>query len=144
MSSAPKILSVVQTMGSSETCLVHNALFTIQKFRVDRENTRPWWECTNVPFVYMVHHIWCITSGASHLVHHLWCSTFSDASLIHPPSSYLISLSHIIFKNIGLVGSFSNFVFVFVFVFVFLITASVIFDILEPPAFQKYNMCWVF
>ena len=30
MSSAPKILSVVQTMGS-ETCLVHNALFTIQK-----------------------------------------------------------------------------------------------------------------
>ena len=38
--------------------------------------------------------------------------TFSDASLIHPTSSYLISLSHIIFKNIAHVGSLSHFVFV--------------------------------
>ena len=54
-----------------------------QKFRVDRENTRPWWECTNVPFVYMVHHIWCITSGASPLVQHLqWCITDSPTTII--------------------------------------------------------------
>ena len=33
--------------------------------------------------------------------------------------SYLISSSHIIFKNIAHVGSFSHIVFVFVFVFVF-------------------------
>ena len=43
-----------------------------KKFRVDRESTRPWWECTNVPFVYMVHHIWCITSGAAPSVMHHW------------------------------------------------------------------------
>ena len=49
---------------------------------------------------------------------HLWCIDFSDASLIHPPSSYLTPLSHIIFKNIAHVGSFSHFVFVFVLVFV--------------------------
>ena len=52
-------------------------------------------------------------------VHHLCCIDFSNASLIHPPSSYLTPLSHIIFKNIAHVGSFSHFVFVFVFVFVF-------------------------
>ena len=37
-----------------EICLFN---FSINKFRVDRENTRPWWECTNVPFVDMVHHL---------------------------------------------------------------------------------------
>ena len=36
---------------------------------------------------------------------------------VHPPSSYLTSLSHTIFKNMAYVGSFSHFVFVFVFVF---------------------------
>ena len=61
-----------------------------KKFRVDRENTRPWWECTNVRLVYMVHHLWCITSGASSLVHHLWfitsgASTAGDAPLVHQP-----------------------------------------------------------
>ena len=38
---------------------------------------------------------------------------------VHPPSSYLTSLSHIIFKNMVHVRSFSHFVFVIVFVFVF-------------------------
>ena len=38
---------------------------------------------------------------------------------VHPPSLYLTSLSHIIFKDMAHVGSFSHFVFVFVFVFVF-------------------------
>ena len=42
-----------------------------------------------------------ITPGASPLVHHPRCITPSASSLIHPPSSYLISLSHILFKNIA-------------------------------------------
>ena len=53
---------------------------------------------------------------------HLLCIATCCASppalhghLILPPSSYLISLSHIIFKNMAHVGSFSLFVFVFVF-----------------------------
>ena len=56
----------------------------------------------------------CIKNGASPGVHHL-----SYASLVHSSSSYLTSLSHIIFKNMAHVGSFSHFAFVFVFVFVF-------------------------
>ena len=46
---------------------------------------------------------------------------------VHPPSSYLTSLSHIIFKNMAYVGSFSHFVFFFVFVFacVFVIVVTV-------------------
>ena len=66
----------------------------------------------------LVHLPRCISLGASPPVHHLCCIDFSNASLIHPPSSYLTPLSHIIFKNIAHVGSFSHFVFVFVFVFV--------------------------
>ena len=61
-----------------------------------------------------VHHLLCITCGASPAVHHLrWCITCGDASLIRPPSSYLTSSSHTIFKNMAYVGSFSHFVFVF-------------------------------
>merc|ERR1711860_350907 len=52
------------------------------------------------------------------------------ASLIHPPSSYLTPLSHIIFKNIAHVGSFSDFVFVFVLVLVFVfVSVSVYVDV---------------
>ena len=59
--------------------------------------------------------------------HHPRMRITPDASsLIHPTSSYLISLSHILFKNMAHAGSFSYFVFVcvfvFVFVFVFVIT----------------------
>ena len=85
----------------------------------------------------LVHHLWCITSGASPLMH-LWCMDFSDASLIHPPSSYLTPLSHIIFKNIAHVGSFSHFVFVFVFVFIFVFAtpaAAHTFPFLNNPSF---------
>ena len=58
--------------------------------------------------VGQVSHLQCITNCASHAmlkpacitcVHHPRCITFSDASLIHPPSSYLISLSYILFKR---------------------------------------------
>jgi hypothetical protein len=102
--------------------------------------------------------------SSPHAVHHqrdhdhLQCITLCDASQIHPPSSYLISLSHIIFKNMAHVGSFSHFVivivfvfvFVFVFAFVFVIvitfgsSAIIVFDILESYHFQEYGTCWVF
>ena len=39
---------------------------------------------------------------------------YSDASMIHLPSSYLISLSRIIFENMALVRTFSHYVFVIV------------------------------
>ena len=45
-----------------------------------------------------MHHLRCITCCASPAVHHLRCITFGDVSLIDPPSSYLTSLIHIIFK----------------------------------------------
>ena len=75
---------------------------------------------------------------------------------VHPPSSYLTSLSHIIFENMAHVGSFSHFVFVIVFVFVFVFacvfvivitfgsSAIIIFVILESYHFRKYGTCWVF
>ena len=61
---------------------------------------------------------------------------------------YFISLNPLLFKNIAHVGSFKHAVFVYI-VFVYLcllhlIHGDVIFDILEPPAFQKYSTCWVF
>ena len=46
----------------------------------------------------IVHHMRCLTC-AYHLRASPRCITFSDASLIHPPSSYLISLSYILFKR---------------------------------------------
>ena len=87
----------------------------------------------------------------------LWCITCGDASLIRPPSSYLTSSSHTIFKNMAHVGSFSHFVFVFVSVFVFVFvfacvfvivitfssSAIIVFVILESYHFQKYGTCWV-
>merc|ERR1711867_58785 len=63
-----------------------------------------------------VHHLRCITCSASPAVHHLQCITCcASPSVIyhHPPSSYLTSLSLIIFKNMAHVGSFCHFVFVF-------------------------------
>ena len=58
-----------------------------------------------------IQHISRIGTSAAH--HHLQYITFSDASLIPQPSSYLISLSHIIFKNMAHGGSFNHFIFVF-------------------------------
>merc|ERR1712051_1076703 len=48
---------------------------------------------------------------------------------VHPPSLYLTSLSHSIFKNMAHVGSFSHFVFVFVIVFVFVFVFACVFVI---------------
>merc|ERR1712007_195184 len=65
-----------------------------------------------------------------------------SSPLVHPPSSYLTSLSHTIFKNMAHVGSLSHFVFVIV--IAFSSSAIIIFDILESYHFQKYGTCWVF
>ena len=68
--------------------------------------------------------------------------------------SFLMSLDPWLFKNIAYVGYFGDFVIccicVFVYlwicicVFVYLTVQNIIFDILEPPAVQKYSTWWVF
>ena len=69
---------------------------------------------TSQNMIFAMHHLQCITYGASPAVHHPWCINSNASPKIHTPSSYFISLSHIIFENIAYVGSLSHFVFVFV------------------------------
>ena len=68
--------------------------------------------------------------------------------------SFLTSLNHQLFKNIANVGYFSHFVIccicVFVYlricicVFVYLTVQNIVFDVLEPLAFQNYSIIRVF
>ena len=64
-------------------------------------------------------------------------SLSSSSPSVHPPSSYLISLSHVIFKNMAHVGSFDHFVFVFVFACVFVIVITGHQWIVRVISFQK-------
>ena len=76
--------------------------------------------------------------------------------LRHLGLAFFTSLNHQLFKTIAYVGYFCHYVIcsicVFVilylcicaFVFVYLTVQNIMFDVLGPLAFQKYNTCWVF
>merc|ERR1719430_3010918 len=57
--------------------------------------------------------------------------------------SYLISLSHNLFKNIPHVGSFWHCGLCCICVFVYETLGNISFDILGPRAFRKYMVCMV-
>ena len=88
----------------------------------------------------------CITCCELPVVHHLrritCCASLSEHHhSTHPPSSYLISLSCILFEKIAHIWYFSHFVFVCVFVFVFFFVFVFVFVTVKGNALSLKTYC---